>query len=129
MDDVLLNKVAIIERCLSRADEEFEKDWRNEFTIQDALILNVEKACQASIDLAAHLIKVNKIGIPQTSREVFDILAQEGMISLELSNNLKKMVGFRNIDVHDYSCPNLDVIESIMHCPIRDLSKFAKIFL
>ncbi len=51
--DIALNKAAIIGRCIARIKEEYVAD--PEFTNQtrvDALTLNVERACQAAIDLA-----------------------------------------------------------------------------
>ena len=54
MDDVVRNKVASIERCLRRVREEFRDDPRrlDDQTIQDALALNLQRACETSIDLA-----------------------------------------------------------------------------
>ncbi|GAG97860.1 unnamed protein product [marine sediment metagenome] len=49
MDDVLLNKASIIERCLSRVQQEYKVcPELDSFTHLDAIILNLERACQAS---------------------------------------------------------------------------------
>ena len=59
MHDVVLNKIATIKRCLSRINEEYtdESSFKNSFTKQDSVIVNIQRACEASIDLANHLIK------------------------------------------------------------------------
>ena len=47
-DDVILNKVEIIENCLKRVDEIYQgsSDFlRNDQTKQDAILLNLERAC------------------------------------------------------------------------------------
>ncbi|MBT4639029.1 MAG: DUF86 domain-containing protein, partial [Deltaproteobacteria bacterium] len=96
-DNVVLNKAATMERCIRRVLEEyqgFEKEFSNNFTKQDSVILNLERLCQAAIDLAAHLVRTNKFGIPQDNRELFQLLEQNRLISKKLSRNLQAMVGF-----------------------------------
>jgi hypothetical protein len=52
-DDILLNKAAIIERCVRRMLEEARACPQfDDFTHVDALTLNIERACQAAIDMA-----------------------------------------------------------------------------
>jgi len=38
-------------------------------TRQDSIILNLQRACEASIDAAMHLVRVKRLGIPQESRD------------------------------------------------------------
>jgi uncharacterized protein YutE (UPF0331/DUF86 family) len=73
-DDVVLNKVVVIERCLGRIQEEYtghEDELETNFTRQDAIVLNLLRACEAAIDPAMHLVRVRRSGIPQESRESF----------------------------------------------------------
>ncbi len=74
-EDVLLNKAAIIERCLRRIREEYTLCPRlNNYTHIDAITLNLERACQAAIDMAMHLLASEHLGIPQSSAHAFDLL-------------------------------------------------------
>jgi len=51
--------------------------------------------------MGQHLIRRKKLGVPQSARDVFTLLAQGGgWIEEELADLLKRMVGFR-IAVHD----------------------------
>ena len=53
VDDIALNKLAIIERCLARIREEYaghETELATDFTRQDAIVLNLQRACEAAID-------------------------------------------------------------------------------
>ena len=103
-DDVLLNKAATIERCIARAREEYAaagNGFATDFTRQDAAVLNIQRACEAALDMAHHLIRRNRLGLPQSARQVFDVLAQAGWIAPGLAEALKKMVGLRNIALHD----------------------------
>jgi uncharacterized protein YutE (UPF0331/DUF86 family) len=74
--DVLLNKVAIIERCLNRIKSEYrghEDELESNYTRQDSIILNLQRACEACIDAAMHLVRIRKLEIPQDSRDAFDM--------------------------------------------------------
>jgi uncharacterized protein YutE (UPF0331/DUF86 family) len=129
MDDIVLNKVASIERCLSRITEEYENNPANleqDLTRQDSIILNIQRACEASIDLAMHLVRKFALGIPQDSRQAFDLLVQAGKLDPSLADALKRMVGFRNIAVHDYQKLNLEIVRAIVERNLGDLRGFAR---
>lgn len=132
VNDVLLNKVATIERCLARVETEYsghEEELETNFTRQDSIILNLQRACEASIDAAMHLVRVKKLGVPQESREAFDMLHEAGIISDTLRDRLKAMVGFRNVAVHDYRKLNLEVVINIVEEHLTDFRKFGEAVL
>ncbi|MDE1998214.1 MAG: DUF86 domain-containing protein [Burkholderiales bacterium] len=117
VDDVVLNKVATIERCVQRARDEYAAAgtaFATDFTRQDAAVLNIQRACEAALDLAHHLIRRRRLGIPQSARDAFDMLATGGLIDAALANSMKKMIGYRNIAVHDYQSLLLPITENII---------------
>jgi len=129
VDDVLLNKAGVVERCLQRIEEEYEDDPANlhdNITRQDAIILNLQRACQAAIDLAMHLVREHKLGVPQESREAFALLDEAGHLDSELSGRLQRMVGFRNVAVHDYQDLNLDIVQAIVERHLSDFTRFTE---
>jgi uncharacterized protein YutE (UPF0331/DUF86 family) len=127
MDDVVLNKVAIIERCLKRVNEEYAGDSSNleNFTRQDSIVLNIQRACEASIDLAMHVVAEKNLGVPQSSRDAFDLLKNASVISDELSDHMMAMVGFRNIAVHEYQQLSLTILQRILEERLADIKQFA----
>ncbi len=131
MNDVILNKTTTIERCLKRIHEVYEGNPENltDFTKQDSIVLNIQRACEASIDLAMHVVSERKLGVPKTSREAFKLLHEAGLIEADLAKTLMNMVGFRNIAVHDYQALELDILESIINKHIDDFKQFTKVFL
>ncbi|WP_020564579.1 type VII toxin-antitoxin system HepT family RNase toxin [Methylosarcina fibrata] len=123
-DDVLINKAATIERCVARAKEEYAANpdgFAADYTRQDAAILNIQRACEAALDMGQHLIRRERLGVPQSARDVFELLARGGWIEAELAASLKRMVGFRNIAVHDYQQLQLPITVSII---TRHLDEF-----
>ena len=132
IDDVIINKISIIERCLKRVDEEYidnKLEFKTNFTKQDSIILNLQRACEASIDLALYIIRKKRLGIVQTSKESFQLLAKANIISEQLSNTLQKMTGFRNIAVHDYQRVSLDIVESVINDNRQDFLDYIQSLL
>lgn len=131
-DDVVLNKAAIIERCVARVREEHKGDARNltdNLTRQDSIILDLQRACEAAIDLAMHLVRERRLGIPQESRDAFDLLLQAGLIEAGPAGRLKRMVGFRNVAVHDYRKLDLQIVQKIVTDHLDDFLEFTRTVL
>ncbi|MBZ9559614.1 MULTISPECIES: DUF86 domain-containing protein [unclassified Modicisalibacter] len=127
-DDVLLNKAATIERCVARAREEYAKgpdSFETDQTRQDAAILNLQRACEAALDAGNRLIRTHRLGLPQSAREIFDLLAKAQLIDPELAGVMKRMTGFRNIAVHDYQAVQVPIVIAIIQNYTDDLLNFA----
>ncbi|NBC31762.1 MAG: DUF86 domain-containing protein [Alphaproteobacteria bacterium] len=128
VDDVLVNKAATIERCVARAREEYNKDpksFARDFTRQDAAVLNIQRACEACLDIGQHLVRRHGLGIPQTARDVFRLLAEAGIIDGPLAGALQRMVGFRNIAVHDYMRLQIPIVMSVIERHLDDFTTFS----
>lgn len=121
-DNISLNKAAIIERCIRRMWEEYAADNSlSNVTHLDALTLNIERACQAAIDLAMHVVSAEHLGVPQSSAESFKLLRQAGKIDNVLASRLSGMTGFRNIAIHQYQDIEPDIIHYIVQAGWQDL--------
>ncbi|WP_374324332.1 DUF86 domain-containing protein [Azonexus sp.] len=131
-DDVLLNKAATIERCVRRAREEYAADpagFASNFSRQDAAILNIQRACEAALDMGQHLIRRERLGIPQSARDVFALLARGGWIDDGLADALKRMVGFRNLAVHDYASLQLPITVRIIETHLDEFLEYSSTLL
>ncbi len=129
MPNVVLNKIQSIEKCLKRIREEyvgFEDSFEENYTKQDSVILNLERASQASIDIATHIVKTRKLGLPNTSRELFSMLLDAGIISEHICKQMQGMVGFRNIAVHDYQNLNIEIVVAIVEKHLGDFEGFVR---
>jgi len=129
MSDVVLNKIQTIERCLKRIREEYvgyEDSFEENYTKQDSVILNLERASQATIDIATHIVKIRNLGLPNTSRELFTMLLDDGIISKNICKEMQGMVGFRNIAVHDYQNLNIEIVVAIIQKHLGDFEGYIK---
>ena len=131
IDDVILNKIEMIKRCIRRVEEEYDGNPKNleNYTKQDSITLNIQRACEAVIDLGMHVIAERDLGIPQTSRDTFEILQDNKIISPEMSERLKAMIGFRNIAIHNYQRLNLKIVQAIIEKDLKDLLYFTDVIL
>lgn len=106
MNDLVLHKKASIERCLAQIRAYYalpsEQPFASDSLKQDAIAINLQRACEQSIDLANHTIRIKKLGLPAHSRDSFHILAQHHVIPASLAMMLERMVGFSNILEHQY---------------------------
>jgi uncharacterized protein YutE (UPF0331/DUF86 family) len=127
-DDIVLNKVASIDRCVARVREETASDLDvlDDQTVQDAVVLNLQRACETSVDLAMHLVATRRLGVPQESRNAFEPLRDAGVIDPDLTERLRRMVGFRTIAVHEYRRLSREILESIIRERLDDFAEFAR---
>ncbi|MBI1318681.1 MAG: DUF86 domain-containing protein [Candidatus Hydrogenedens sp.] len=124
MNDVVLNKLQSIQRCVARAREEYgqsAKDFVTDYTRQDAAVLNVLRACEQTIDLANHVVKLYKLGSPSATAESFTLLVRAGVISEALAVRLTKMIRFRNVVVHAYQQADIEVVQGVIQQGLDDL--------
>lgn len=127
-NDVVLNKAATIERCLTRIREEYvghESTLETDYTRQDSIVLNLQRACETSIDLAMHITRIRHLGLPQDAREAFTLLETAQILPAEIATRMRAMVGFRNIAVHQYQALSMPVLRAILAERLGDFTAFA----
>lgn len=73
-----------------------------------------------------HQVRQSRLGVPQESRDAFDLLARAGKLDSGLAGKMAKMVGFRNIAVHDYRALNLDIVRAIITKHLDDFLAFSR---
>lgn len=132
MDEVLLGKADIIERCLQRIDSVYrgsESELETNFTKQDSILLNIQRMCEASIDAAMHMVRRHKLGIPRDSRQAFTMLVNANLLNQQLGKHLEAMVGFRNIAVHNYTEIDMSVVRNILNERLVDMKTFAQLLI
>ncbi len=126
MERVVFNKIESIERCVKRIGDIYSEETFDNYLYQDALILNIQRACQQSIDLAMYLVSKLGLGIPKKSSEAFDKLVEGDVISKEIGIIMRKMVGFRNVIIHEYQAVDVNIIKYIAVEGKIDFLKFTK---
>ena len=128
--EVIEQKLESLRRCLQRVAEKCPSDpftLGRDPDIQDIITLNLSRAVQLCVDFGAHLIADLDVSPPDTMGQTFDVLAHAKVISEHLAQQLKKAVGFRNIDVHHYEEIDWAIVHNIALNHSSDFSEFAKV--
>jgi uncharacterized protein YutE (UPF0331/DUF86 family) len=128
--EVVAEKLESLRRCLHRVSEKCPADFetlKRDLDLQDILALNLSRAVQLCVDIGAHLLAGLEVAPPDTMGQTFDVLAQAGIISEELSKKLKKAVGFRNVAVHNYESINWAIVHALALHHLSDFTEFAKV--
>lgn len=130
MNDIVLNKKASIERYIAQIQRYYAADngisFEQDFLKQDAIGMNLQRISELTIDIANHLIKTKKLGLPQDSADAFALLQRAGLISVDMLENMKGMVGFRNVLVYEYKKLDLSIMVDVIEKHLLDPLDFAQ---
>ena len=94
--------------------------------VQDLLDRRMQKAIEACVDIAGHIVAANKLGRAETSGSLFQLLAKHKIISPELAQKLERAVGLRNIIIHEYTQIDYQLAYSNLEEKLGDLEAFAR---
>jgi uncharacterized protein YutE (UPF0331/DUF86 family) len=86
----------------------------------------LQTAIQSALDAASHIVSERGLGEPRNNQELFVLLAQDGWLSDELALTCRRMVGFRNVLVHQYMDVDLDRLRDIAENRLADLEEFVR---
>ena len=111
---ILLKQLTDVKR--ENLKEDMIKYWGIERGIQICI--------ECTIDIGNIVISVTDNDKPATYKETMATLSNIGIIPKKFSENLSKMVGFRNILVHDYTKIDESVILHILNNELQDFVKF-----
>lgn len=100
--------------------EAFERDR----DAQDMVLFNLTQAIQTCIDIAAHIVSDECLGTAGSMNEFLYLLQEKKIISIELTEQLVKAVGFRNVSVHGYLDLDFKVAYQAASTGISDLEDF-----
>lgn len=127
--DVILSKIESLERCVRRVEEKTplgRDELIHDLDRQDIIILNLERAVQLSVDIAAHIIAELQQPAPMSMAECFSLLQQAGIINTVVAQRMRKSVGFRNIAVHEYRLVDWGVVYAIITEHLEDFVEYAR---
>jgi uncharacterized protein YutE (UPF0331/DUF86 family) len=111
--EIFWKKLSTLETHLARVrlkrDVSME-DLRGDLDRQESILFNLQMAIQNCIDMAAHVVSDEEMGIAGSTHELFYLLQDRQVIDSFLAEKLVKAVGFRNILVHEYGRVDLNIV-------------------
>ena len=86
-----------------------------------------KKACfLVGILVAMHIVARQRLGMPQSSAEAFQLIHQAGYINKELLKDMIAMTGFRNIAIHEYQQMDMSILRHIAETRWQSLVAYCK---
>jgi uncharacterized protein YutE (UPF0331/DUF86 family) len=124
---IIVEKADFIEQSLQRVVERRGSNYA-EFAadrgLQDSVILHLMQAVQGCVDLAAHVVSDEGLGVAASTCDFFYILSDKKLIEAELAEKMVKAVGFRNLLAHEYAKLDLAQVYAVAIEGVRDLEDF-----
>lgn len=127
--DIIISKAAAVKRHLSRIASKADTDLQTfaaNLDLQESILFNLQMSIQNCIDIAAHIISDESLGIAGSNNEMFYILEENGYISQDITEKMVKSIGFRNLIVHEYVKLDLKQVFQVAKTDISDLYDFLK---
>ena len=88
------------------------------------VVHTLQLAVQAALDAASHIVSDERLGEPETNRQLFDLLHKAGWLPAPLTAALRDMAGFRDVVVHGYETVDLRIVADIVANRLDDLLAF-----
>ncbi|MFC1878007.1 DUF86 domain-containing protein [Thermodesulfobacteriota bacterium] len=130
--DLILSKAGLAEKYINRAIQKGRIDlsiFMKDIDCQDIVIFNLQKAIQGCIDMAAHIISDEDLGLPGSTNEMFYLLEDSGYLDRDLTEKMVQAVGFRNLIAHEYEKLDLERVYKVAQKDILDLHAYIKAIL
>lgn len=112
-NDLILAKASSVKRHLRRIEEKRNIDLKTflkDIDRQESILFNLQMAIQKCIDIAAHIISDEGLGVPASTNEMFYLLEENGYLHGDITEKMVKSLGFRNLIVHEYDKIELDQV-------------------
>jgi uncharacterized protein YutE (UPF0331/DUF86 family) len=125
--DLILRKLSALETYLSQLAPyqdvklaAYQSDWKTQRIVERTLHLAIE----ACMDVADHIVADRRLRVPETGAETFEVLGEAEILPIALAEALSRMVGFRNILVHDYARIDPAIVLRVLGTDVQDLERF-----
>lgn len=127
-DDVVIQKLASIDRCLAAVRKYVADDLArlDDPMVLDAVVLNLQRACEQAIDAACREVSRRGLGVPTDSGDAFAILEREAILSPQVADRMRRMVGFRNVAVHEYRRLDPAVVRTVVAHRLSDFEALCR---
>lgn len=125
--DLILRRLTLLDTYLTQLAPyrgldagAYQQDWKTQRIVERTLHLAIE----VCMDVADHVVADRRLRVPETGAESFEILAEANLIPAGLGAALARMVGFRNILVHDYTRLDPAIVIRVLREDVEDLVRF-----
>lgn len=100
--DLIMAKAGSVKKHLNRVRLRSSTDLQTflaDLDRQESVLFNLQMAIQNCIDIAAHIVSEQGLGVPGSTNEMFYLLEENGYLDYSLTEKMVKALG---------GCPRID---------------------
>ena len=127
--ELIIFKAETVHKHLRRIEQKCSISFDQfliDIDVQESIFFNIQMAIQNCLDIAAHIISDENLGVPGSNNEMFYLLEDNGYIKKDLTEKMVKAVGFRNLIVPEYAKLDMKQVFDIAQNEIKDLNSYLK---
>jgi len=129
----------VLQKRMSKAEEylDFLEDVKKDYSLEefksDKMVYGSSErflhlTIEALLDIGNHIVADHNLGRVESYSDIPKLLAENNFLNDELKKLFVKIIGFRNILVHDYLDVDLEIVYSIISTNLVDLKEILKVF-
>lgn len=118
----LRDYLGYLRRLKDTSLETFKTDFKERGAAERYLQLTIESV----IDIGNEIVSALQLRRPERYREIPFILAEAGIIPNEFAEEIAKMIGFRNLLVHDYAIIDKALEHEFLQTRLPDFEAYMK---
>ncbi len=125
----ILGKLQTITGALSKLEKLAlmdEEAFLGDFRSIDSAKYNLQISVEAMIDVCNHIISRNRLRVPKTNAESFEIVTESGVLPKEALPVYRSMARFRNRIVHMYDQVDDGQVYTILKERLTDIQMFTE---
>jgi len=100
--------------------------FQHDKKLRKAIEWSIVSAVEMCVNIGRHIISQESYRIPDNSREVFEVLSENGAITEPVLIKMKMAVGYRNMAIHRYGDIDTNTTYIIMKKNYKDIEEFLK---
>ncbi len=121
---LLRNEVAYLKR--ERDTVASPQDYEHHTRLKRAVERSLQMSIEACLDVGRRIISLEGFRYPEDNKDVFLILAEEGIVGSNLLAALLNMARFRNLVVHNYARIEDTQVYAILKQNLPDFDAYAR---
>jgi len=88
----------------------------------------LQLAIEAMTDIGSHIVADLNLGVVNSYSDVPNILARRGYLNNSLKEKWIRMIGFRNILVHDYLDIDRKIVHEVLQQHLGNIEELKQVF-
>ena len=131
VDDIIASRLKLLAEYVDELQDYRERAtsfgvYLNNKMLRRAVERALQVAAEVCLDIGRRLIALEGFRYPESNRDVFQVLGEEGVVPQELLFALLDLARFRNLIVHDYAKIDDAKVYAILKKRLRDLDEYAR---